>query len=330
MNINRENYISNARLEGHKWIPSFIGVSLASIIEHGNEIKEVMLKYPEFFNTKEIVNTDYSNIEVPLALKKDEIYMDNWGCKWKNAIDGIRGTVIEHPLDSYDKLDNFNFPDPNTLLDFTSSDYEYKSKEFKDLKKEGFLASAKLEHGHFFLRLADLRGYENLIFDMIDENPNLVILIKNIEKVMIGRINNYLKMDIDSFWLAEDLGMQNQSMISPDLFRKWVRPSYEKFINPLKEKDILVGLNPKERINSIDNLKKEVKGKACIRLDIDRQEILSFGTPNDVRNLIREEIEKLGSKRGGLELVAGIYPPVSCKNLDALCSAIKEFRTMHV
>jgi len=70
-----------------------------------------------------------------------------------------------------------------------------------------------------------------------------------------------------------------------------------------------------------------VKGRFCIDLDIDRQKIVPFGTPKEIRALIEEEVRKLGSPQGGLSMIAGIYPPTPPENVDAVCRALEEFRT---
>ena len=42
--------------------------------------------------------------------------------------------------------------------------------------------------------------------------------------------------------------------------------------------------------------------------------------------LIEEGVRKLGSPKGGLELVCGIYPPTPPENVDAIACAFEEFR----
>ena len=38
-------------------------------------------------------------------------------------------------------------------------------------------------------------------------------------------------------------------------------------------------------------------------------------------------MRKLGDPSGGLELICGIYPPTPPENVDALCEALRKFRT---
>ena len=86
-------------------------------------------------------------------------------------------------------------------------------------------------------------------------------------------------------------------------------------------------INPQDLVHGIDNLAHEVKGRMCIRLDIDRQKIVPYGTRREIFELIEEEVRVLGSPRGGLEFICGIYPPTPPENVDAVCSALEEYRT---
>ena len=63
----------------------------------------------------------------------------------------------------------------------------------------------------------------------------------------------------------------------------------------------------------------------CIDLDIDRQRITPFGTPQQIEALIREEVTKLGSKAGGLMMIYGLYPNVPLENVKALMDAMERY-----
>jgi uroporphyrinogen-III decarboxylase len=86
-------------------------------------------------------------------------------------------------------------------------------------------------------------------------------------------------------------------------------------------------INPQDLVNGIANLEREVKGRVCIQLDIDRQSIVPFGTRAQIRGLIEEEVKRLGSARGGLGMTVGFYPPTPPQNIDAVLAAMEEFRT---
>ena len=60
-------------------------------------------------------------------------------------------------------------------------------------------------------------------------------------------------------------------------------------------------VNLQDLVNGIDWIAERFAGKVCVDLDIDRQQITRFGTPAEIGALIREEVEKLGSKEGEIE-----------------------------
>ena len=78
-------------------------------------------------------------------------------------------------------------------------------------------------------------------------------------------------------------------------------------------------------VNGIDWIKRRFAGKICIDLDIDRQSVTRFGTPQQVDDLIREEVSKLGSKSGGLTMIYGLYPGIPLENVTALMDAMEKY-----
>jgi len=180
------------------------------------------------------------------------------------------------------------------------------------------------------------------------EDENLQKLIDIVVEHNLKRVRQWISFSVDVLSAGEDLGTQSAPIMSPKMFRKWIVPAYRRLFMPCREAGIHVDLhsdgrvlelvdcflesgvnivNPQDLVNGIDNLAREVKGRCCIRLDIDRQKIIPFGTRKEIRELIEEEVRKLGSPQGGLSLIAGIYPPTTPQNVDALCCALEEFRT---
>ena len=84
-------------------------------------------------------------------------------------------------------------------------------------------------------------------------------------------------------------------------------------------------VNLQDRVNGIDWIRDELKGKVCIDLDIDRADITRFGTPQQVEDLVREEVQALGSREGGLTMIYGLYPGVPLENAAALMDAMERY-----
>ena len=144
----------------------------------------------------------------------------------------------------------------------------------------------------------------------------------------------------------EDLGMQIGPMISPNLFRQYIKPSYQRLMKPARDAgaivqmhsdgdirtladDLIDGgvdiLNMQDLVNGIDWIQDRFAGKTCVDLDIDRQKITVFGTPKDVDDLIREEVTKLSSPAGGLMMIFGWYTGTPIENIDALMTALEKY-----
>lgn len=109
--------------------------------------------------------------------RKDMPFTDDWGCIWETTEDGITGTVTKHPIDNWSALKEYKAPDPNKCMGIGPIDWNIVERNIALAKESGNLADGGLRHGYTFLQLCDIRGYQNLIFDMVDNNSNLPKLI---------------------------------------------------------------------------------------------------------------------------------------------------------
>ena len=276
----------------------------------------------------------------------DAPFTDAWGCVWETTDDGITGTVTRHPLESWDALAHFAVPDPARTNGMAQLDWSREQAEAREIDASGRHCVGSLEHGHTFLRLSYLRGYENLLFDMADAEARLPRLIETVEAFSAGIVERYLDLGAAMICYPEDLGMQNGPMISPEMFRAYIQPTYDRLTAPAREAGCLVhmhsdgdiraladdlvfsgvdALNLQDLVNGVDWIAENLKGRVCIDLDIDRQQITRFGTAGQIDALIRKEVEKLGSAQGGLMMIYGLYPGVPLENIKAVMDAMERY-----
>jgi uroporphyrinogen decarboxylase len=344
----RENFIRNTRRTGPDRMPCRLMVSLASWDQWREAMEEVVLRHPAVCPGYRKGQFDFDNLPFGPAHRKGEDFRDAWGCVWRSAVNGLEGVVVEHPIEDWAALERWEPPDPLVTGDRGPVDWEGRARSIADAKDAGKLTTGSVAHGFFLLRLTYLRGFENLMLDLATEPPGLHRLIEMVDRHNKLIVDQYLGLGVDHFHMGEDLGMQSASIVSPAMFRKWCVPSYRKLSMPCKAAGMTVSLhsdgyimdlmdafaecgidtvNPQDLVNGIDNLKRECKGRFCIRLDVDRQKIVPFGTRREIEELIEESVRKLGSPQGGLELICGVYPPTSPENVDAVCCAMERFRT---
>lgn len=341
----RENYLRTVNFTGPEYIPCTVSISGATWKQLREDLEDVLVHHPILFPDFQKGKRDFDAVN---GQHKQGTWRDNWGCVWENKIDGIVGEVKHHPLESWDALPAFKAPDPSRLTPLAPMDWKKTIENIRSAKQRGALTTGSVEHGFFLMRLWYLRGFENLMVDIASGEPRLRALIKIVEDYNRYFVERYVAAGVDVMHFAEDLGTQTTSIISPKQFREWVAPTYRRLMQICRRAGVHVFLhsdghimelvdqllecgvtiiNPQDLVNGIENLEREVKGLVCIQLDIDRQSIIPFGTRAQIRELIEEEVKRLGSPQGGLMLIAGIYPPTPAENVDALLSAMEEFRT---
>ena len=342
----KENFMKVVRFERPDYIPMTFSLAAACYDWYPqDQLFDLMeghpLLFPNFVRPKGHYQPVYA-----LKDRKDEPYTDDFGCLWTTSMNGITGTVTGHPLADWNAFETYQAPNPEICSGIGPLNWEDQAKDIAQARKEGKLVRRGLRHGHTFLQLCDLRGYQNLLFDMIDEDERLPKLIHMVEEFNFGIVKRYVDLGIDIMCYAEDLGMQTGPMLSPELFRTYIKPSYKRLIQYAKDRDVIIHMhsdgdirtlvddlfdggvqivNLQDLVNGIDWIADNLAGKHCIELDIDRQKITVNGTPKDVEDLVREEVTKIGRRDGGLAMIYGLYPGTPLENAGALMDAMEKY-----
>ncbi|MHC4585949.1 MAG: uroporphyrinogen decarboxylase family protein [Planctomycetota bacterium] len=279
-----------------------------------------------------------------------EPYTDAWGCVWETTDDGITGSVTKHPLADWSALESFTLPDPAQTNGMAEISWSAIEGKIRAAAAQGKYGVGSLEHGHAFMRLSYLRGYEKLLFDMADRDARLMKLIEMVEEFSMGIIRRYVDLGAAMIRYPEDLGMQLGPMLSPEQFKEYIKPIYGSLMIPAHDAGSLVhmhsdgdirdlvddlvvsgvdALNLQDLVNGIDWIAANLKGRVCIDLDIDRQQVTRFGDPDKIDELIRREVEKLGSPEGGLMMIYGLYPGVPLENIKAVMDAMERYAAFY-
>jgi len=345
----RENILKAIRFESPDSIPMVFHINSACWHSYDQQALQDLMEahsmlFPDF-RREEKVQPTYE-----LHQRQAEAYTDPWGCVWQTTENGITGSVHQHPLATWDHFAEYAMPDPDTTDGTLPVEWEKIQIDARQAQEQGRLVRGGLPHGHTFLRLLDIRGYENLMFDMVDASSNLWRLIEMLEAFNAQVALKWLECEPDMMSYPEDLGMQVGPMLSPKHFKKYIKPVYQRMMQPARERGCIVHMhsdgdirtladdlidggveviNLQDLVNGIDWIAEKFTGQVCIDLDIDRQRITRYGTPQQIDALIREEVEKLGSKQGGLMMIYGLYPGVPLSNVKALMDAMEKYATYY-
>ena len=299
----KENMLRTIRFDKPDYIPMVFHINEACWEYYPAKAFDELMAEHTFLFPDFVAGPGRAELDYIVPERVGKPFTDGWGCVWETSMDGIVGTVTKHPLESWDSFDYFTAPDPEIDSGKGAVDWASVRGGIEKARANDKFTVGGLRHGHTFLQLMDLRGYENLTQDMFDGEPRLSKLIEMVEEFNAAIIRHYLDIGVDMMTYAEDLGMQNGPMILPEMFYRYIKPSYERLMAPAANAGCIIhmhsdghiheladglidskvaALNLQDLVNGIDWIETNLKGRVCIDLDVDRQEITPKGTPAQV------------------------------------------------
>lgn len=298
-------------------LPVLVSILPAAWIKYGDDLVRLMKEYPDLYqNIPDISNLDAI---IPPSYHCGS-FTDEWGCVWSNVDEGMESIVTGHPVKRREDIISLKIPE----------------------NRDG-----RLPHGFMYLRLLDLRGFEEAMIDFADECDELQILIDKVLEYNCYQIEAVMPGAGDILFFGDDLGMQTGLAIGDEKWRKYLKPCYQKMYNIVRDAGKFVYMhtdgriveimpdllecgvsmiNPQFRANGIDDLVRVCKGKIAINLDLDRQ-LFPFATPSQLDNHVRECVEALYLPQGGLGLNIEFNYEVPLENMDAVLNAARKYRT---
>ncbi|MCX8053917.1 MAG: hypothetical protein N3B12_08920 [Armatimonadetes bacterium] len=316
-----------------------------AFIKHGQDLVDLLSQYPNDFGPDvfELHEQEKRDLD-PNYYYSD---VDPWGVTWECRYEGILGISTRHPLDDLSNLRTYHPPKGS---DPSGPEFEKRKSEVETVKATG--AGITVWSGpwlgglNLFERMQWLRGMEELMCDFARRAPELDIIADMIVDANMAEIAYGGALGVDVIGFADDWGTQDRLMISPALWREFFKPRYAKMFEACHSHGAKVSfhsdgqimailpdlieigvdiLRPQFSCLDIRELASFTKGRIAVFMDLDRQYILPFGTPEQVREHVREVVEVLGLPEGGLVGRGEIMPDVPLENAKAMLDALVEF-----
>ncbi len=325
----RERVKKAIHFEGPDRVPINHHTLIEAWLKYGDRLKELYARYPA-----DIVSFAFPN---EYGERVGEGKRDSWGAVWVRLGDDHKGQVIEHPLAEWESLDTYKFPDPDD-----TEEYDRVAEMMQSEGKEKYVLA---DGGTLFQRMFYLRGFENILMDLVQRDERALYLRDRILDHILGRIERWNQIGVDGISIRDDWGAQDRLLISPNLWRELFKPAYKAMCEAIHAggadahlhtdgytiqiiPDLIeVGfddLNPQLSVMDMVQLAGIVAGRVCIRSDIDRQHLLPRGTPHEVEAHVQKIIELFGRQNGGLIGDGEIASDVPLENAEAMLRAFYE------
>jgi uroporphyrinogen decarboxylase len=253
-----------------------------------------------------------------------EAYIDEWGIGWKSIPyhtpfgTGRYTEIASHPLADEKVLTRYKAPDPERAELYLDA-----GRLIQDFKSEYWIVGSTVTT--IFETAWALRGYERMLSDFL-LNPDIAEAILDIPfHYHLTAARKLVEMGADMIWIGDDVGAQAGMLISPRLWRKFLKPKMAEFIATLKNirSEVKIAYHSDGNIEPIipelieigldilnpiqpacmdpAQLKLKYGDKLCFWGSLDEQHTLPFGTPEAVRQEVITRLKTIG-KMGGLIL----------------------------
>jgi hypothetical protein len=267
---------------------------------------------------------------------------DEWGCVWDSLTDDYLGQVVGHPLDDWEKLAGFRWPEPEVGI-------QGVEEMAAAVKADGHAHYVLIEVGTLWHRTNWLRGFENSLVDVLEDRPELYALRDRLTAFLLQRVEILLRHRdlVDGILVNDDWGTQQALMISPERWRKVYKPAYAQIVAAIKAggcfahlhtdgvtheivPDLIeIGfdeLNPQVSCMDVEELGRRFGGRICVRADMDRQWTLPFGAPADVAAYAERLFRAFGQRGGGYVGYGQVGTDVPLANAEAMLAAFSRMR----
>jgi uroporphyrinogen decarboxylase len=235
------------------------------------------------------------------------------------------------------------------MSDYRNADDSDLKRQVEQAHKEGKITRGWV--GHMYETAWQIRGYEQFLMDMLDQPAWAECLLDRIaEERNFARAIAFARAGVDWIACGDDVANQKSMMFAPQTWRKMMLNRWRKVWQAVKEINPnakiwyhsdgniidIVGdlieagvdiLNPVQpECLDVDAIYKRYGSKLTFDGGIGTQSTMPWGTSTDVRARVKDLIDKYG-RNGGLIISPThvLEPEVPIENVDALCSACREY-----
>jgi len=326
-------------------------LSLDVALRHDQALADLFCQYPD--DVVALIPYDFSigyqdpqrqpRVNAVEALTRQGEWVDEWGTRWGHAYGGVGATPLDHPLKSWDQLDEYleHLPDP-----LAPGRLDSIMPLFSMHQADRYCIGAI--HLILFERLHCLRNMEDLFADFYLNEKPLRRLLDALAGYALKLIRRWGELGVDALFMSEDWGSQTGLLISPAMWAEFFRDYYRAFfaeahrhrmevifhscgqVTDIVDELIDLGIDVLDPVQpgamDLEEVARRFGGRVAFSGAVDLQR-LHLSTPPQIRDAVRRTIDTLGRHFGGGFLVGPanvLTPEVPIENLQALFAACHE------
>ncbi len=336
----RERIMKAMRLEEPDRVPHmelWLNPKIADKILPGSSVADIT----EYLDIDGIAFYTITHDKYEVLDQSKGLIRDKWGVI-KRDTGQTTPHPIEAPIKSEKDLESYSAPDPDD-----PSRYEVLRSMVKRFKGERAIVAIVEQP---FMRVSEIRGAEDHFADMII-NPDLILQLNEIVvKHHLSVVRNFIEIGADIVAFAGDYATKDGLMASAAHLEKFGISDLGKLAEFAHSKDMpcilhsdgdirpiidtLVGLGGIDALHPIDpvagldigEIKQQFGDRVCLIGSIDCGPLMMYGTKEEVRRAVKENIKKAG-KGGGYIAASSHSITLKCKpeNYVEMVNAIKEY-----
>ena len=284
------------------------------------------------------------NGEMERDVPQGTVFTDAFGVTWKR--DGAYNMVVRHPLSGLDADGVRAWRPPNP-----HASERYKQLEFlvRAYGREYFIGADV--SGTLFEPACHLRGMDDLMLDMASCGEEADLLLDKLAEFSIAVALESLERSADWIWLGDDLGSQHGMLISPGMWRAYMKPRMRRIIHMIRRVKpevpivyhscgsiapiigdlVEIGVNVLNPLQegaagmNQEAVQREYKGRLTLMCGLDTQRFMPVATPPEIFRATRDKIKTLGADNGYIFAVSHhIQGDVPDENIEAMFQALSE------
>lgn len=328
----RERVLAAMQFRKPDRIPVQFYYTPVGFYEHGEKLNNLYSELEGDF-------APFRRIEIPVLPASDfdsegnyhTYKLDEWRTLWEFRIFGVWGIPKEYPLADASKIRNYKIPEPPVPVPVAPG-------------PDTFFNLA--DCGNLYEKLISLRPEADVLMDIISDEPYIHELADKILEYDAALVKKAIADGADGIFFGDDYGTERSLIMSRQLWKSFFFPRLQSLFSPAREAGLKIHFHscgyiwdllpdfaelgvtsvwPQLPVFDMQKLAAYCRELGlAIAIHTDRARTMTFGSPEDIRELVMHEYEvfKLFDGGGWFYIEADNGFPFA--NIEALVKTVKE------